>query len=312
MKEDFGNIPEKVTLVFITPQVNLAEHVWAELDAIYVELFATYGKAAASVMDIQVHCTARDKADVAALTAAVTGTALFDTGALRFTRPDFESITMRPLLTGMYQDAFMGSGRPSYSDSLVTFCGSTQLGSLVSAAVSTSNARVKVIGSNHNLDFLQENYGQATPKKKPVMKPKILVPTASIARQVVPERQARVSQVWISEPALLGRRQDEKTSYVIPPRLSHSTHLHDGTRLDIWRTSTTGRAPTFGEPTRASESSTSPSSETREGCVAPVRESVRSMASQPREVRSAGASAPTHSTPWRESVTNLEQRRSRI
>jgi hypothetical protein len=57
-------------------------------------------------------------------------------------------------------------GRPKFTSSVVIFCGSTRLGSTISNAIFNAKMRFKVfIGSNHVLDFIQENYGQATPMK---------------------------------------------------------------------------------------------------------------------------------------------------
>ena len=57
-------------------------------------------------------------------------------------------------------------GRPKFTSSVIIFCGSTRLGSTISNAIFDAKMRFKVfIGSNHVLDFMIENYGQARPKK---------------------------------------------------------------------------------------------------------------------------------------------------
>jgi hypothetical protein len=63
------------------------------------------------------------------------------------------------------KDQFTGEDRPSFTASLVAFCGGTQLGSKIALAVVRSRARVKAFTENHSIEFLQENYGQATPAK---------------------------------------------------------------------------------------------------------------------------------------------------
>ena len=93
-------------------------------------------------------------------------TALGKHGALRLKRPDFETLAMQPMFRRVVRDEFAGGGRPSFSSSLVAFCGGTKLGSQVGKAVAHANARVKAFSKNHSVSFYQENYGQATPAKQ--------------------------------------------------------------------------------------------------------------------------------------------------
>ena len=162
---DTMSVNEKFTLIFITPQCDFCEILWNDLDVLHRTLAKSYGARAGRVFDIQVYCTSKDSAENEELNKRVKGTSLGAAGALRMERPDLDKLTIRPILDQVLKDQFTGENRPSFTSSLVAFCGGTQLGSKVALSVVRSRARVKAFTEDHSIEFLQENYGQATPAK---------------------------------------------------------------------------------------------------------------------------------------------------
>jgi predicted ferric reductase len=162
---DATSVTEKFTLIFMTPQVDFCQILWRDLDSLHQSITKNYGEQASRVFDIQVYCTSRDSAENEELKKRVKGTSLGAAGALHMERPDLDEITLRPVLQQVLKDQFTGEDRPSFTASLVAFCGGTQLGSKIALAVVRSRARVKAFTENHSIEFLQENYGQATPAK---------------------------------------------------------------------------------------------------------------------------------------------------
>ena len=149
--------------MFVTPAADFCEAVWGELNEMYDRLER---RGVSRFLDIQVYCTSRDVGELASLKAFVEKTALGKSGALRLRRPDFDHLATQPIFRRAVRDEFMGQGRPSFSSSLVAFCGGTSLGDQIGAAVVRANARVKAFSKNHFVSFYQENYGQATPAKQ--------------------------------------------------------------------------------------------------------------------------------------------------
>lgn len=154
---------QKLTLVFVTPMADFCGVIWSDLDAIHIALTNAFGHFAENFVDIKVHCTSTDPDENDALIAQVKGTALYKSGALHMGRPNFDAVVSGPILRQEQRDAFIGEGRPSFSTSLVAFCGSTRLGTTIASAVVGCRARMSAISRNHALVFFQENYGQATP-----------------------------------------------------------------------------------------------------------------------------------------------------
>ena len=154
---------EKFTLVFVTPAADFCKAIWGELDSMFNDL--THHRVS-QFFDIQVYCTSKDAGETELLRTFVGKTALGKHGALRLKRPDFETLAMQPMFRRVVRDEVAGEGRPSFSSSLVAFCGGTKLGSQIGKAVAHANARVKAFSKNHSVSFYQENYGQATPAKQ--------------------------------------------------------------------------------------------------------------------------------------------------
>ena len=154
---------QKMTLIFVTPMADFCGVIWSDLDAIHTTLTGKFGRLAEHFVDIQVHCTSKDAYENEALIAQVKDTALYKSGALHMARPNFDAIVAGPILRQEQRDTFLGEGRPSFSTSLVAFCGSTQLGATIGKAVVCARARMNAFSRNHALVFFQENYGQATP-----------------------------------------------------------------------------------------------------------------------------------------------------
>jgi predicted ferric reductase len=158
------NITEKLTIVMITPQADFCAVIWNDLNETYEKAYKVYGKSLSKFIEIQVYCTNKDATETDELLRTTSATTLGKSGALRLHRPDFEALTQAPLMTQVTRDYW--EGRPKFTSSVVIFCGSTRLGSTISNAIFNAKMRFKVfIGSNHVLDFIQENYGQATPMK---------------------------------------------------------------------------------------------------------------------------------------------------
>jgi hypothetical protein len=107
----------------------------------------------------------KDSTENEGLKEFVKGTSLARAGALHIKRPDFDELTLRPILDQVLKDQFTGEDRPSFTTNLVAFCGGTQLGSRIALSVVRSRARIKAFTENHSIEFFQENYGQATPAK---------------------------------------------------------------------------------------------------------------------------------------------------
>lgn len=160
---DTSAVCEKFTLVFVTPAPDFCKAVWGELDSMFNDL-TQHG--VSRFLDIQVYCTSKDAGETELLSTFVEKTALGKHGALRLKRPDFDDLAMQPIFRRAVRDEFMGQGRPSFSSSLVAFCGGTKLGDQIGKAVVRANARVKAFSKNHSVSFYQENYGQATPAKQ--------------------------------------------------------------------------------------------------------------------------------------------------
>ena len=184
---DASSVTEKFTFVFMTPQCDFCEILWPDLESLHQTIAKNYGDAAGRVFDIQVYCTSKDSAENEVLQNYVKGTALGAAGALRMERPDLDKLTSRPILDQVLKDQFTGENKPSFTANLVAFCGGTQLGSKIALAVVRSRARVKAFTENHSIEFLQENYGQATPAKdrgRASLKRVSVVPTATVSRIV--------------------------------------------------------------------------------------------------------------------------------
>ena len=162
---DDTSMTEKFTLVLMTPQCDFCEILWHDLDALHQAIAKNYGAQASRVFEIQVYCTSKDSTENEELKKCVKGTSLGEAGALHMKRPDFDALTLRPILDQVLKDQFTGENRPSFTANLVAFCGGTQLGSRIALSVVRSRARVKAFTENHSIEFLQENYGQATPAK---------------------------------------------------------------------------------------------------------------------------------------------------
>ena len=138
--------------------------IWNDLNETYEKAYKVYGKSLSKFIEIQVYCTSKDATETDELLRTTSATALGKSGALRLHRPDFEALTQAPLMTEVTRDYW--EGRPKFTSSLVIFCGSARLGSIISNAVFNAKMAFKIFtGSNHVLDFMEENYGQARPKK---------------------------------------------------------------------------------------------------------------------------------------------------
>jgi hypothetical protein len=168
----------------MTPQCDFCEILWRDLESLHETIQKSYGDAAGRVFDIQVYCTSKDSAENNALQNYVKGTALGAAGALRMERPDLDELTSRPILDQVRKDQFIGENKPSFTANLVAFCGGTQLGTNIARTVVRSRARMKAFTENHSIEFLQENYGQATPAKdrgRATLKRVSVVPTATVS-----------------------------------------------------------------------------------------------------------------------------------
>lgn len=158
------NITEKLTIVMVTPQADFCAVIWNDLNETYEKAYKVYGESLSKFIEIQIYCTSKDATETDELLRMTSATALGKSGALCLHRPDFEALTQAPLMTQVTRDYW--EGRPKFTSSVIIFCGSTRLGSTISNAIFDAKMRFKVfIGSNHVLDFMQENYGQATPIK---------------------------------------------------------------------------------------------------------------------------------------------------
>jgi len=158
--------------IFVARDAAFVHHLWAELDKCWSSLVDSWGPGYAStVSKIEVFCTDKDVAACERLVSAVKGTSLYKTGALQFRRPDFPLI-MKDHLLGRVSRAQMSSGRyPASTSTIVAFTGSTNLGSLINQAVQEAVVSISMLEGNtsgkprvsHAMDFVQENYGIATP-----------------------------------------------------------------------------------------------------------------------------------------------------
>ena len=158
------NITEKLTIVMATPQADFCAVFWNDLNATYEKVYKIYGESLSKFIEIQIYCTSKDATKSDELLRTTSATALGDSGALRLHRPDFEELTQAPLMTQVTRDYW--EGRPKFTSSLVYFCGSPKIGSEIANAVFNAKMAFKIFtGSNHVLDFMEENYGQARPKK---------------------------------------------------------------------------------------------------------------------------------------------------
>lgn len=162
---DAMSVTEKFTLVFLTPQCDFCEFLWRDLDSLHQTIANNYGAQTGRVFEIQIYCTSKDSTENEGLKEFVKGTSLARAGALHIKRPDFDELTLRPILDQVLKDQFTGEDRPSFTTNLVAFCGGTQLGSRIALSVVRSRARIKAFTENHSIEFFQENYGQATPAK---------------------------------------------------------------------------------------------------------------------------------------------------
>jgi predicted ferric reductase len=154
---------EKFTLVFITPQADFCRALWGELNDMYMQL-SKY-QVDNKFVEIRVYCTSKDEVENKLLLSEVGATPLAQSGALRMHRPNFDDMITEPLYRRVMKDEFAGQLRPSFTSSLIAFCGSTQLGNRIGKAAVACNARIKCFSKNHTIMFYQENYGQATPVK---------------------------------------------------------------------------------------------------------------------------------------------------
>ena len=146
-------------LVWICRDAALVEFLWPEIDAYWVKLQKSWGKHAEKVINIRVYVTTPDRSAQVHLKRAVQGSSLYAAGALNFGRPDVFDTIQCQLLNRVKDDAQAG-GVSAASSTLVAFCGSPSLGSIVGKAVMD----VQIIAEatkhgHHTMSFYQENYG---------------------------------------------------------------------------------------------------------------------------------------------------------
>lgn len=159
-------------LVWICRDPTLVEFLWPEIDAYWTKLQATWGNRAGKVVDIQVYVTTTDTSTQKRLKRTLGDSSLYESGALKFGRPDIFDIVQGQLLNRVRDDATAG-GMSAASSTLVAFCGSPSLGSVVSRDV----MNVQIIAEatkhgHHTMSFYQENYGIIpTPRKQNVEDP---------------------------------------------------------------------------------------------------------------------------------------------
>lgn len=146
-------------LVWICRDASLVEFLWPEIDTYWTKLKTAWGNQAERVVNIKIYVTTSDSASRTRLELLLRDTALFETGALEFGRPDIFEIVQNQLLDRIKDDAEAG-GVSAASTTLVAFCGSPVLGSVVGRNV----MNVQIIAEatkhgHHTLTFNQENYG---------------------------------------------------------------------------------------------------------------------------------------------------------
>jgi ferredoxin-NADP reductase len=153
-------------LVWVCRDASLVEFLWPEIDTYWTKLKATWGNRAGDVVTIKIYVTSTDVTARKRLERSLRDTALFETGALKFGRPDIFDTVQNQLLNRVKDDANAG-GVSAASSTLVAFCGSPSLGSVVGREV----MNVQIIAEatkhgHHTMTFYQENYGIAPTKKK--------------------------------------------------------------------------------------------------------------------------------------------------
>jgi hypothetical protein len=90
----------------MTPQCDLCEILWRDLDSLHQGIANNYGAQAGRVFEIQVYCTSKDPTENERLKEVVKNTSLSRAGALRIKRPDFDELTLRPILDQVLKDQF--------------------------------------------------------------------------------------------------------------------------------------------------------------------------------------------------------------
>ena len=144
---------ERLDVVWIARSAKLISRVLPDINRRYESLVKAWGEEyAKEVCRVSVYVTDKDPQAVETLKSELQGMVLHNQGLIKFGRPDIgeliEGHTLNMIETR------------SYSTSLLAFCGSPQLSSVVRQKKIANEIVTATTGfKNHTMDFISESYG---------------------------------------------------------------------------------------------------------------------------------------------------------
>lgn len=143
-----------LSFVWTVRSVKVARQIYPEINKVYEELVNEWGTLYASeVLKITIHITTNDTSEASQFRKEIRNSSLYKSRQVLFIRPKFQK---------MLEDhaTHLIDYRPSYSSTLVAFCGSRALSGVLSEARSTVELLCAATGNrNHVFDYVSECYG---------------------------------------------------------------------------------------------------------------------------------------------------------
>ena len=119
---------EHLRLIWMVRGVKMARQLYPEINETYESLVQECGEEYASeVLDITIHITEKNKKKAASFRAEIRQSALFKSRKVFFIRPKLGKVVEEHMLQ-------LIESRPTYSSTLLAFCGGPRLSSLLSEA----------------------------------------------------------------------------------------------------------------------------------------------------------------------------------
>ncbi|CAB9518019.1 generating NADPH oxidase heavy chain subunit [Seminavis robusta] len=156
-----GGAMEGLDIVWVSRSASLVSELMPDINSIWDSLAEQWGRENASkVCKISVYVTDEDETACELLRKELSSTQLFEDGAIRFGRPNFDQLiedhTIRMICTR----------KKSYS--LLAFCGSQDVAEELQRSKVSNDMVTAITGQNnaHQMEFVSESYGGSKREKK--------------------------------------------------------------------------------------------------------------------------------------------------
>jgi hypothetical protein len=154
MSDDgFGGTLDRLEMIWVTKSASLVSKIIPEINVMWDKLVQEWGNEnAAKVLRIKIHITDKDEMTCEMLKQELADTDLFQSGAIRFGRPDFCEIIEDHTIEMVCTRA------KSYS--LLAFCGSAKLASEIHSDKISNDMVAGITGNKqHQMEYVSECYG---------------------------------------------------------------------------------------------------------------------------------------------------------